>query len=132
TASTRPQSPASTRSSGRWSGCPATTTGPTAGAATGSNDNYPYHDTDPFPRSDAAIAAQQAEDVRRPQHALGECDDRPERPEPVRVRAAHRRGERGLRSEATGDGRASGRHLLKLASWAESCSRTSVRPRAPR
>jgi hypothetical protein len=31
----------------------------------GSNDNFAYHDTDPFPRSDAAIAAQQAEEVAR-------------------------------------------------------------------
>jgi hypothetical protein len=31
----------------------------------GSNDNYPYHDTDPFPRSDAEIARQQAEEVAR-------------------------------------------------------------------
>jgi hypothetical protein len=31
----------------------------------GSNDNYPYHDTDPYPRSDAEIARQQAEEVAR-------------------------------------------------------------------
>jgi hypothetical protein len=31
----------------------------------GSNDNYPYHDTDPYPRSDAEIARQQAEEIAR-------------------------------------------------------------------
>jgi hypothetical protein len=31
----------------------------------GSNDNYPYHDTDPFPRSDAEILRQQNEEVAR-------------------------------------------------------------------
>ena len=31
----------------------------------GSNDNYPYHDTDPYPRSDAEITRQQAEEIAR-------------------------------------------------------------------
>jgi hypothetical protein len=31
----------------------------------GSNDNFPYHDTDPFPRTDAQIAVQQAEETAR-------------------------------------------------------------------
>jgi hypothetical protein len=31
----------------------------------GSNDNYPYHDTDPYPRSDAEIQRQQNEETAR-------------------------------------------------------------------
>jgi hypothetical protein len=31
----------------------------------GSNDNYPYHDTDPFPRTDAEIQRQQSEEIAR-------------------------------------------------------------------
>lgn len=31
----------------------------------GSNDNYPYHDTDPFPRSDAEIQRQRNEEIAR-------------------------------------------------------------------
>jgi hypothetical protein len=31
----------------------------------GSNDNYPYHDTDPYPRTDAEIQRQQSEEIAR-------------------------------------------------------------------